>query len=255
MIEPKITSNKNNTPAPNNSGGGATGGRRGHWERRDEQRPADWELWAYIPHCEYWIAVALSLDLEPPEYESSVGGWPPEYERRLKIAYAHIQCKNLARSKADCGWGCVDLSVFCEWAQSQGWSLPDNFPRPNKQSGKLANTRDEDIPAAKVKAGTDTSPSGDDVEEQAQASDSNNQSDTANLVYWRVILNSNIKKIDADKKAHVRNVIKYLRALGDKRLPNKGGNDELIWLDDMGTEQLVEKKTVSNAASDARQLP
>lgn len=110
-----------------NSGGGATGGARG-WPD-DRQTRADWDLWEFMPHCLYWQAVALSLDLEPPTNESSVRGWPPEYERRRKIAAAHMECKNLQRSKADHGYGTVDLPAFSAWAQSLGWSLPDRFPR------------------------------------------------------------------------------------------------------------------------------
>lgn len=94
--------------------------------RNNKQHQADWELWAFIPQCELWQAVALSLDLEPPKYSHEVRGWPSEYERRLKIATAHIECKNLAHNK----FGCenVNLTVFCAWAQSLGWSLPDRFP-------------------------------------------------------------------------------------------------------------------------------
>jgi len=85
--------------------------------------------------------------------------------------------------------------------------------------------------------------------------DSNKLINTENLVYWRVILYSNIKQIDAVKKASVRAVIKYLRGLNDERLPNKGNADELFWIDDMVTEQRVVKKTVSSAVSIARKLP
>jgi hypothetical protein len=94
--------------------------------RNNKQHQADWELWAFIPQCELWQAVALSLDLEPPKYSHEVRGWPSEYERRLKIATAHIECKNLAHNK----FGCenVNLPVFCAWAQSLGWGLPDKFP-------------------------------------------------------------------------------------------------------------------------------
>jgi len=99
------------------------------WQPGNEKRRADWELWAFIPHCEYWKAVALSLDLEPPVDASAVKGWPSEYERRRKITMAHIESKNLKRSRADNGYFSVDLPVFSAWAHSLGWSLPDKFPR------------------------------------------------------------------------------------------------------------------------------
>lgn len=73
-------------------------------------------------------------------------------------------------------------------------------------------------------------------------------------VYWRIVLEKNIKKIDSDNggKAQVTQAIKWLKALRDKRIPNKGAGDELIYLDDSNTEQHVKKATVSNALSDAR---
>lgn len=96
---------------------------------------------------------------------------------------------------------------------------------------------------AEVDAVQGTSPRGDDK-----------QRDATGQCYWRVIVNSNIKKMDKPKKASVRGVIKYLRGLNDARLPNKGKLDELIWIDDMGNEQCVQKKAISNAASEARKL-
>jgi len=79
--------------------------------------------------------------------------------------------------------------------------------------------------------------------------------DTSNLVYWRTVLYARIKVIDSNGKATVRKVIKYLRSLNDERIPNKGGTDELIWIDDNENEQKVMKKTVSTAISTARKLP
>lgn len=137
----KETSDPNNTPAPFNSGGGAMGsGRRGSRVRKDETRRADWELWSFMPRCEPWQAVALSLDLEPPEYDSSVRGWPAEYERRLKITAANIEGKNIQGSvstprKSTSNNPCtVELHLFGAWAKSLGWTLPDSFPvsPPNK---------------------------------------------------------------------------------------------------------------------------
>lgn len=130
-----------------NSGGGATGGARG-WQP-DRQTRADWDLWEFMPHCKYWEAVALSLNLEPPIYESSVKGWPPEYERRRKIAAAHMECKNLQRSKADHGYGTVDLSAFSAWAQSLEWSLPDRFPRTMAKEADTPAAQDQ-IPTGTV---------------------------------------------------------------------------------------------------------
>lgn len=92
-----------------------------------------------------------------------------------------------------------------------------------------------------------------------ERSDSGIHDDTgANRVYWRVVLNKKIREFDnaaKNGKANVRAVIKALRALGDNRLPNKGGEDSLVWLDDYNTEHSATKKTVSTAMSKARKHP
>lgn len=128
--------------APVNSGGGALGG-SSRWAFDDKQNPANWDLWADIPQCEYWQAVALSLDLEPPQYSHKVIGWPPEYDRRLKITSAHIECKSLLRSQTD--FDKVDLTAFSTWAQSLEWVLPDRFPRGSEvKAPAAANGIDND---------------------------------------------------------------------------------------------------------------
>lgn len=117
---------KNHLLATINSGGGAMGSGSNN-RYVDKQSPANWDLWAYIPQCEHWQAVALSLDIEPPENSYQIKGWPSEYDRRIKITSAHIECNSLPRSKTDINK--VDLTVFSTWAQSLDWSLPDKFPR------------------------------------------------------------------------------------------------------------------------------
>lgn len=81
-----------------------------------------------------------------------------------------------------------------------------------------------------------------------------------NRVYWRVILDKNIATIDSSQKksAGAVQAIKFLKCLGDTRIPNKGKHDELHWINDFGDEQIVAKKTVQNALSvarNARKLP
>lgn len=127
---------KNYILAPINSGGGAKGGST-IWKQIDRKDSADWDLWAFIPHCEDWQAVALSLDIEPPEYSHRVIGWPPEYERRLKITRAHVENKNLSRSKTNINN--VDLAEFGRWAKSLNWSLPDEFPHGTEVKAATAS--------------------------------------------------------------------------------------------------------------------
>lgn len=98
----------------------------------------------------------------------------------------------------------------------------------------------------KAEAGTNTTPANTDHD------------DISSKVYWRIILSQHIKTFDTQspkKKATVREVIKSLRGLNDNRIPQKGGIDELIWIDDIGSERRVTKKTVSTAMSAARKQP
>ena len=156
----------------------------------------------------------------------------------VNIQFVRTICAVYDRAKAIAD-SSVNAGTICEhdtpenwrrWAQGKGYSV--------------AHLMLTDALAAKVEAGAVISPSGGDT-----------SLNTANLVYWRVILYSNIKKIDEHKKANVRGIIKYLRGLKDKRILNKGGHEELFWIDDNNNEQRVAKKTINNVASLARKLP
>ncbi|MBV8635985.1 MAG: hypothetical protein JO002_15930 [Burkholderiaceae bacterium] len=73
-------------------------------------------------------------------------------------------------------------------------------------------------------------------------------------VYWRTILDQHFTSIptDAGQPLKAEQAIKFLKALNDNRIPNKGGNQELFWIDDVGTEQVTMKKTIQNALSELR---
>ena len=137
----------------------------------------------------------------------------------VNIQFVRTICAVNDRAKAIAD-SSVNAGTICEhdtpenwrrWAQGKGYSV--------------AHLMLTDALAAKVEAGAVISPSGGDT-----------SLNTANLVYWRVILYSNIKKIDEHKKANVRGIIKYLRGLKDKRILNKGGHEELLWIDDNNNE-------------------
>ena len=89
-------------------------------------KKADWNHWEQMPHSHIWDIVALSLDLEPFSPAHNKHNLPPEYDKRLQITNAHIECGKLTRSKA--GWDSIDMTTYGTWAQSLGWSLPEKFP-------------------------------------------------------------------------------------------------------------------------------
>jgi hypothetical protein len=73
-------------------------------------------------------------------------------------------------------------------------------------------------------------------------------------VAWRVDLRDRLSQIDSmhGGKANVQQVLRALKASGDRRIDAGGSADELIWFDDYGTARSVPKKTLSNAISDIR---
>lgn len=97
-------------------------------------KKAIWIHWEQMPHCKIGDIVALSLDFEP----SSLSTWPPEYGNRKQITDAHLECGKLTRSKAD--WHSIDMEIYGTWAISQGWDLPDRFPRGDVAIQSISNT-------------------------------------------------------------------------------------------------------------------
>jgi len=132
----------------------------------------------------------------------------------------------------------ISKSDWLEWCQHNGYAdLVERFRHPRKPFHPHISENSPTVPAQKS------------TNSDAGAS---SQLDTKNMAYWRAILNSNIQKIDANGSADCRKIIKYLKDLNDKRILDTGSIDELIWIDDYGTQKTATKKTVSNAVSDAR---
>lgn len=224
--------------------------------RRAAAKLPNWNYWKTMDEVAIWQACALALDIDPESMTPHPQSWMApgsdiftedsftsdeqsdsfnKLSRRLNQSLSNKQHFTYAWNHHTCN-PAVHLSEFAAWCVRIGMDIPDDLAAMSKGAPQ---------PAAKMETVPVTNPSG----------DSNNPTGTANKVYWRVILNLNIKEIDGNKKANVRKIIKYLRGLGDKRLPNKGSTDELFWINDMGTERSVGKKTVNNAASHARKLP
>ena len=115
--------------------------------RRSALKPADWALWAQMPHTQLWKAVALSCDIEPlsipaevvraeAEVFGGVAALPAEYKRRRQIADAHAQPGGLLPMRKrlqDMPASEVvlaDLRAFGERFEPP-WGFPDQFPRAN----------------------------------------------------------------------------------------------------------------------------
>lgn len=181
------------------------------------------------------IAFNYPVDMNGKGWDAVVN-WPiDKWGTKSSVALRNYFDCTLSLAKSSVNAGKIKEhdtpTNWIRWAEGKGYSVVHLIPA--------------DAPAAKVEVVPSTNPSSDD----------DTQVDTTNLAYWRAILYSNIKKIDEHKKASARGIIKYLRGLKDNRIPNKGGHDELFWIDDNDSEQCVAKKTISNAASKARNLP
>jgi hypothetical protein len=73
--------------------------------------------------------------------------------------------------------------------------------------------------------------------------------------YWRQLLRYKLAEIDQASQGGVADVVSVIRALKrleDRRIPNKGTHEELYYLNEYGNEKPVSKKTVSNALTDER---
>jgi len=103
--------------------------------------PANWNKWQFIPKCQIWEAVCLTLDIEPDKKRHDIQNWlkhrrnvpyglPAEFSYRLEIALANVSTKGrihpplyqgaLHNPKAE-----VMLSEVVSAAIVWGWSLPD----------------------------------------------------------------------------------------------------------------------------------
>jgi hypothetical protein len=113
-----------------------------------EDAAPDWPYWGLLPTVTLWEAVALSLNLDPREFEPHPAGGrpagiaivcipPPEFYRRLNLARRCIG-ETLPAAKPRYGEEHVRLPSFTKWATGLGWSVPpelhdmaaDNGPSP-----------------------------------------------------------------------------------------------------------------------------
>lgn len=198
--------------------------------------PINWTLWGSMYDVELWQAAALSLNINPDTIKDPTKFNHGNFKDRLRLLENWLPKKNRL--------------MLCElagkWSKIFKWQIPPELAAKARLYDELTTT-EAAAPAAPAAKG-------ETVPIASLGSDNDKKQDATGRCYWRAILNSNIKKIDKPKKAAVREIIKYLRELKDTRLPNRGKIDELVWIDDMGNEQCVQKKTVSTAASKARKL-
>ncbi len=136
------------------------------------------------------------------------------------------------------------------------WLDARNFPRP-------ASLLPEGSPQCQQQARPGTKGATGETAEQRRADAAERPSDlpasgavAPGRVAWIKILQENIRAIDAEfgGKASVLEVIRWLKDHGGERILADGGREAIVWLDDLRDRQIVQKKRISNAISDARRL-
>jgi len=102
-----------------------------------DNRP-NWPKWRHVPQVRLWEGVALSLDVEPKQFEANAyaliqgqlyaGEWE-EFRSRLFVATRNLHGTLKARGPAaDHPEECmVSRSEFAAWAISVEWKIPDEF--------------------------------------------------------------------------------------------------------------------------------
>ena len=112
--------------------------------------PPDWKLWGSMYDVELWQAAALSLNINPDTIKDPDRFNFDEYKDRLRLL------KNwLAPQKR---------IMLCElagrWSKVLKWQIPPELEVMASLYDELTN-KEADAPAAKVEAGTDTTPAPD----------------------------------------------------------------------------------------------
>lgn len=197
------------------------------WDKTNLEKYLQYEYWEPYKAM-YILAGHLLLDSESPDDF----GMPTEKEEE---DYCHLKDIWVTKGLSNFYSDPHSPSHYIEWAISKkyrpawlNWAIEHGLYTPKQDEKKPSQT----VSASKV--------------------------EMSNLVYWRTILYANIQQFDnaaPNGKAEVRRIIKNMKELKDKRIPNKGSIEELVWIDDIGNEQTVTKKTVSTAISKARKFP
>lgn len=105
-------------------------------------RTINWQKWLLIPNAKIWEIVALSLDIEPTKVEINPYSWmsgelsfneSPEFKDRIDILMAnvgtHSLLKIIGNTGLDLSSTMLSISEVGAWAESIGWSLPQEFPK------------------------------------------------------------------------------------------------------------------------------
>ena len=125
----------------------------------DKLKTPDWGKWKRKKVVTIFQAVYLSLDIEPPKNCNIVehlapGSFlfkktnNPEYEERLQIALIALRLNenddgfleglDAVLNDVHPDIAQVYLTVFAEWAESEGWDLPNDFPTDNLKIKRLS---------------------------------------------------------------------------------------------------------------------
>lgn len=104
--------------------------------------PANWNKWKFIPKCELWKAVCLTLDIEPDSEKHDIRGWlqsrrgfpygfPTDFPDRLQVAQANVSTngpihpQSLYRGVLNNPHADVLLSDVATFAIRCEWTIPE----------------------------------------------------------------------------------------------------------------------------------
>lgn len=128
--------------------------------------PANWNKWKFIPKCELWKAVCLTLDIEPNEEKHGMLSWlqsrrgvpygfPEDFADRLQIAQANVSTNGpihpqslyvgvLKNPRAE-----VLLSEVAAASVRWGWTLPQAMQSLATPAAPVTTPEAETYPAIK----------------------------------------------------------------------------------------------------------
>ncbi len=138
-------------------------------------KPPTWDYWRHMPTVKPWQACALALNIEPDSVDYRPKSWdgqpetwdgfPSHFIKLLQLLDANQFEKQHFTENFSMG---VRLSEFAAWCAHVGFAIPPEL-------SALAALPERPQVAPKVVAQPVTSPSGDDMEEQAPAADDHDE--------------------------------------------------------------------------------
>lgn len=147
-------SRKSNAPRPATILSGS--GNSHH--RKTTPKPANWDVWRFVPKCALWEAICLTLDIEPDSVKEEILRWITRYidtpagmsqdfVNRLKIARSNLSANGpiflLQLNQGISGSPHADVSLpnMGAFAMRTGWLIPKALmDLAEAQAAKIAST-------------------------------------------------------------------------------------------------------------------